>query len=274
MASENATALAVREEKAVEVVDAKPCPDETFGVNPQVFPQSPCGRMSPKQCTTEQLFEIVVDIAQGFRKAKEIVAEKREYVLRLKTEVFKVRFGSKGTKVLVTYKDEQGLAVSREMTWSGFCEAQFKVSADWVSRICGEKAGGGRREQAARPESEKPLYKKGYQAAKAELQPQLKAAAERQDALGKRIYGLEGDNQRLRGIADQVQQQFQESVDQAAASLPTQLERLKELATLAAEAFRIINGNFGQRLMGSPDGNRLVEIAKKAAVIKGRIEVC
>jgi hypothetical protein len=55
---------------------------------------------SPKDCTTDQSFEIVIDLARRFRTAKGIVAEHREYILRLKAEVFKVRFGSLGTRVL------------------------------------------------------------------------------------------------------------------------------------------------------------------------------
>jgi DNA repair exonuclease SbcCD ATPase subunit len=165
------------------------------------------------------------------------------------------------------FKKDLGLKISLRAVQKRLAKLRDKSAGGKVGR-----AGGCRKR--AKPESEKAPYKHGYQAAKAELQPQLKAAAERQDALGKRIAELEGDNKRLRGIADEVQQQLQESVDGAAANLPPQFERLKELAKLAAEAFRIINGRFGERLMGSPDGNRLVELAKKAAAIKWKGKTC
>jgi len=277
MESKTATALAVRKEEAVEVMDAKPCPDlqppspaETCGVTPQVLQMSAPANPSPKDCTPQQLVEIVVAVAERFGAARETVAKHKDYILRLKTEVFKVSFGSVGVEVPVRHKTKGGVFTTEKMRWKEFCKTQFGVSADWVNRICGEKAENGRR----RPQSEKPLFKKGYQAGRAELHPKLKAAAEREAALGKRIAELEGDNQRLRGIADCVQQQFQEGVNQATASLPPQDENLKELAKLAAEAFRIVNGRFGERLMGSPEGSRLVELAKNAAAIKGRIKVC
>ena len=250
-------------------------PAETSGVSPEVFPQVASGRPTAKDCTTRQLFEIVIDVAHIFRStARDVIAPHKDYILRLKNDVFKVRFGSAGKGVPVSYVDAHGVSVTKKMRWSDFCEKQFGVSADWISRICGDKAEGCRRKQAARPESEKPAYKHGYHAAKAELQPQLKAAAERQDALGKRIAEMEGENRRLRTIADEVQQQSQEGVDGATADLPPQLERLKEFALLATEAFRIINGKFGERLMGSPEGNRLVELAKKAAAIKWKVVLC
>jgi len=274
MASENAAARQVRKVEPVvepvEVVDAKPCPNETYGVNPQVSACAKAAKPSPNECTQNQLLEIVIGVARRFRTAKEDVTIHKEYILRLKNDVFKVSFGSLGVHVAVEHRTKGGGFTTEKMRWKEFCKTQFGVSADWVNRICGEKAENGRR----RPQSEKPLFKKGYQAGRAELHPKLKAAAEREAALGKRIAELEGDNQRLRGIADCVQQQFQEGVNQATASLPPQDENLKELAKLAAEAFRIVNGRFGERLMGSPEGNRLVEIARQAAAIKGRIKVC
>ena len=194
-------------------------------------------------------------------------------------------------QALLSQRGEKRQAVLREAglpTWTEWFEGfkrdlGLKISLRAVQKRlaklrdqgAGGKGGGAEnRRKRAKPESEKTPYKHGYQAAKAELQPQLKAAAERQDALVKRIAGLEGDNRRLRDIADEVQQQSQEGVDGAAASLPPQLERLKEFAQLAAEAFQIINGRFGERLMGSPEGNRLVELAKKAAAIKWKGKTC
>src|SRR5438128_10631909 len=66
---------------------------KTYGVNPQVSPQSISRKPSPKDCTTQQLFDIVIDLARRFRTAKEVVEQHKDYILRLKAEGFKVRFG-------------------------------------------------------------------------------------------------------------------------------------------------------------------------------------
>jgi hypothetical protein len=160
------------------------------------------------------------------------------------------------------------------MRWKEFCKTQFSVSADWINRICGGKAESPDPSRTAKPESETALYKHGYQAAKAEVQMQLNAAAEKQAALGSRIAVLEKENERLQRIAHQSQAQSQAGEGKPASNLGRRVEDINDIETLAAEAFRIINGNFGQRLMGSPEGNRLVGIAKKAAAMKGRIKVC
>jgi hypothetical protein len=86
------------------------------------------------------LFDIVIDVARRFRTAKEIVAEHRDYILRLKADVFKVRFGSVGVKVPVKFSPGNGHPRTRRMTWKEFCETQFGVTADWVNRLCGSKA--------------------------------------------------------------------------------------------------------------------------------------
>src|SRR5439155_3998341 len=106
------------------------------GVNPQVSPQSISRKPSPKDCTTQQLFNIVIDLARRFRTAKEVVAEHRDYILRLKAEVFKVRFGY-GVKVPVKFSPGNGRPRTRRMTWKEFCETQFGVTADWINRLCG-----------------------------------------------------------------------------------------------------------------------------------------
>jgi DNA modification methylase len=113
---------------------------QTYGVTPEVSPKSPFGKPSPKDCTTDQLFEIVTDVARRFRTAKEEVAQHKDYILRLKFDVFKVSFGSVGVKVLVTCKTEDGVPAGKEMYWKEFCESQFGVSADWINRICCGKA--------------------------------------------------------------------------------------------------------------------------------------
>jgi hypothetical protein len=82
----------------------------------------------------------VIDVARRFRTAKEVVAEHRDYVLRLKTEVFGVRFGSVGVRVPVRCKAGSRLTAIRRMTWNEFCETHFAVSADWINRICQGKA--------------------------------------------------------------------------------------------------------------------------------------
>ncbi|MGA3169068.1 MAG: site-specific DNA-methyltransferase [Terriglobia bacterium] len=117
-------------------------PTETYGVTPQVAPKALSGKLNPKDCTTDQLFEIVIDVARRFRTAKEVVAEHKDYIVALKTNVFKVRFGSVGARVLVTWKTEEGLPAGTTMNWKEFCESQFGVSADWINRICCGKAEG------------------------------------------------------------------------------------------------------------------------------------
>ncbi|MDR3676933.1 MAG: hypothetical protein P4N24_15695 [Acidobacteriota bacterium] len=249
-------------------------PAETSGLSPQVFPQPATGRPSPKGCTTDQLFEIVIEVARRFRTAKADVAEHKGYILRLKNDVFKVSFGSVGVHVPVTYKTEDGVPATKKMRWNEFCETQFCVSADWINRICGGKAEGRVASQAAKPESEKVLYKHGYQAAKAELQAPLKAAAEMQATLEGRLAELETENKKLHGTTGGRQQHGQVSGGKVVAKLEAQVEGLKEFADLATEAFEIINGDFGSRLMGNVDGNRLVAIAKKALAMKGKLKVC
>jgi len=116
-------------------------PAQTYGVTPQVFPPAASEKPSARDCTVDQLFEIVLQVARGFRAAKDVVAEHRDYILRLKAEVFRVRFGSLGARVPVRCMAGGGLARIRKMTWKEFCESQFGVSADWINRLCGGKAG-------------------------------------------------------------------------------------------------------------------------------------
>ena len=71
-------------------------PAKTYGVTPQVSIPATSQRPSPNECTTEELFQIVMEVAREFRTAKEVVAQHRKYIMRLKTAVFKVRFGSWG----------------------------------------------------------------------------------------------------------------------------------------------------------------------------------
>jgi hypothetical protein len=260
MASENATALAVR--------------DETYGVNPQVSPCAKAAKPSPSECTHNQLLEIVIGVARRFGGAKEEVATHREYILRLKTEVFKVSFGSLGVHVPVKHRTKEGVFTTEKMRWKEFCKTQFGVSADWINRICGGKAESRCPSRTTKPESETAPYKHGYQAATAEVQMQLNAAAEKRAALASRIAGLEKENDKRQRIAHQFQVQSQAGEGNPASHLGKQLNDINDTETLADEAFKIINGPFGQRLMGSPEGNRLVGIAKKAAAMKGRIKVC
>jgi hypothetical protein len=103
---------------------------------------------------------------------------------------------------------------------------------------------------------------------------QFNASAEKQAALASRIAALEKENEKLRRIAYQFHAQSQAGEGKPSGNLGKRVEDITDIETLAAEAFRIINGIFGQRLMGSPDGNRLVEIAKKAAAMKGRTKGC
>ena len=274
MESVNATALAVRQEEAIEVVNAKPFPNETYGVTPQVFPCAKAAKPSPSECTRNHLLEIVIEVARRFRTAKEDVAAHKEYILRLKNEVFKVSFGSLGVYVPVKHRTKGGVFTTEKMRWKEFCKTQFGVSADWINRICGGKAESRCPSRTAKPEPETAPYKHGYQAAKAELQKELYAAAEKQAGVASRNAALEKENERLQRIAHQFQAHTQAGEGNPASHLGKQLNDINNTETLADEAFKIINGTFGQRLMGSPDGIRLVEIAKRAAAIKGTIKVC
>jgi len=97
------------------------------------------GKPRPKECTTQQLFDIVLEVAQRFRTAKEIVAQHKDYILRLKSEVFKVRFGSFGVRVPVKCRPVGDRPQTRRMLWKEFCEEQFGVSADWIQSLCSGK---------------------------------------------------------------------------------------------------------------------------------------
>jgi hypothetical protein len=111
---------------------------KTSGVTPEVFSALASGNLSPQDCTTQQLFEIVIDVARKFRTAKEVVVEHKDYIIRLKTEVFKVSFGSVGVRVPVTFAAAgKGLPLIRRIRWKEFCETQFGVTADWIKRLCG-----------------------------------------------------------------------------------------------------------------------------------------
>lgn len=246
-------------------------PTETYGVNPQVAPKAASGKPSPEDCTTEQLFEIVVDVAQSFRTAKDVVAENKEYILRLKADVFKVSFGSVGVRVLVACKTDVGREASRKMNWREFCESEFGASADWINRICGGKAES--RGKSAKPQRGRPENQGGYEAEKKEMQAKLTAAAKENAALAKCVAELEKENEKLRAIADGLQKQLQESVDKTAAKLPSQVEKLRAIAGLAEQGFEIVNGELGNRLMGSVDGKRLVDIAKKVLAMRGKLKV-
>ncbi len=113
---------------------------KTSGVNSEVALKARWGKVRPKDCTIEQLFDIVIQVARKSQTAKEVVAQHRDYIMRLKTEVFKVKFGSVGVKVVVQYKSGVGLPAGKKMGWKEFCERQLGVSADWIHRICCGKA--------------------------------------------------------------------------------------------------------------------------------------
>jgi vacuolar-type H+-ATPase subunit I/STV1 len=116
-------------------------------------------------------------------------------------------------------------------------------------------------------------YQHGYNAGKTEIQKQLDDDAEKQSAFGNRIADLERENERLQSVARELREQRYEDHDKAAVKLTPQVERLKEFAKLAVEAFEIINGKYGDRLIGNPEGNHLVDIAKKAAAMKGKVKL-
>lgn len=112
---------------------------QTYKLSLEVFTQAVSARPSPEQCTTEQLFDIVIDVARRFRTVKEVVVAHREYILRLKRDVFKVRFGSYGVRVPVKCSFGNGRPRTRRMTWKEFCENQFGVTVVWINRLCSGK---------------------------------------------------------------------------------------------------------------------------------------
>lgn len=63
----------------------------------------------------------------------------------------------------------------------------------------------------------------------------------------------------------------EESNDKVVARLQAQFEKLKEMTDLAMQACEIIAGAFGGRLMAREDGKRLVDIAKKALAMRGKL---
>jgi hypothetical protein len=135
--------------KAEHIIDAprelaSPLPtgpgEKTYGGTPQGAFSATAAMLSPEDCSTEELFAIVFEVARKSQTAKEVVAQHRDYIQRLKAEVFKVRSGSVGVRVRVTCKTKGGLRAGRKMSWKEFCETQFGVSADWINRICGGKA--------------------------------------------------------------------------------------------------------------------------------------
>ena len=247
-------------------------PAETSGLSPEVFQKTAPANPRPKECTTAQLLEIVVDVAHRFRTAKEDLAKHKDYIQRLKNEVFKVSFGSVGAYVPVTYRTDEGVSAAKKMRWNEFCKTQFGVSADWINRVCGGKREGPGQTGKSRRESRDNRH--AYEAEKTQMQSQLKVAAENQAALAGRIADLEKENEKLQRSADKIQEQPKKVESKGVASLQAQVEDLKEFAKLAAEAFQIINGNFGQRLMASEEGRCLVEIAKKAVAMKGSRWIC
>jgi len=67
-------------------------PAITSELSQQVHPMAASTKPCPVECTHEQLIEIVVGVARGFRSAKEILVEHKDYILRLKKDVFKVPY--------------------------------------------------------------------------------------------------------------------------------------------------------------------------------------
>ena len=192
---------------------------------------------------------------------------------------------------LLSQRGEQRKAVLREAglpSWTEWFEGfkkelRWKISLRAVQKKLAalrDKGNGGKDGkaegpgQASKPQRERPHNQRGYEAEKSEMQAQLKAAAEKQAALAGRVADLEKENEKLQGIAGGLQQQRQEGGDKVVARLRAQVEGLKGIADLAAEAFEIINGNFGDRLMASEEGKRLVAIAKKVLAMRGKLKVC
>ena len=115
----------------------------------------------------------------------------------------------------------------------------------------------------------KPQCKEGHGAAKAKVEKQLSATKERHTELRKRIASLENENHKL---ARKVQQ-LQTGDGKATPRLVSQREVLMEIADLSMQAFEIVNGNLGDRLMASAEGKRVIDIAKKVIAMKGKLKI-
>ena len=125
------------------------------------------------------------------------------------------------------------------------------------------------KQQAVKRVGDKPQCKEGDDAAKAKLQAQFNAAKEKHAELRKRIASLESDNHQL---ARKVQQ-LHAGNGKATPKLVSQTEVLMEIVDLSMEAFEIVNGNLGDRLMASAEGKRLVEIARKVIGMKAKLRI-
>ena len=265
-----------------EVPRARPAPPVALAKTPPQKLANLFASLDAEQTkkTYADLSEAIRDKSEAFESAFKDAADRWDELTPYLSQM----------QSLLSQRGAQRKAVLQEAglpSWTDWFE-RFKKELGWkislravqkkLATLRGKSDGGkdGKAEgrgQSAKPESETALYKHGYQAGKAEVQKQLNAAAEKESALAGRVADLEKENERLQGIARQLQEQRQEGGDKAVGKLPPHVERLKEFAKLAVEAFEIINGKYGERLMGNPEGKRLVEIAKKAAAMKGKVKV-
>jgi hypothetical protein len=174
---------------------------------------------------------------------------------------------------LLSQRGAQRMAVLQEAglpSWTDWFE-DFKKGLGWkISLRAVQKKLSASRDKGKGGKDGKADNQRGYEAEKKKMQAQLNAAAKKQASLAGRVADLEKENKRLHGVADKVQEQPKKGESKAVVSLQAQVEGLKEFAKLAVEAFEIINGKYGERLMGNPEGKRLVEIAKEAAAMKGK----
>ena len=112
-------------------------------------------------------------------------------------------------------------------------------------------------------------WEKRHDAEETELEAQINAANERQVEFRKRIASLESENYQL---ARKVQQ-LHAGGGKATPKLVSQTEVLMEIADLSMEAFEIVNGNLGDRLIASDEGKRLVKIARKVIAMMAKVRI-
>jgi hypothetical protein len=102
--------------------------------------------------TSDAVIAKVLVIAKDFRTAKRLVEDNKHVILKLR-EMFGVSQGSAGKKL-----DIEG----NQIYWETFVTSYFGCTTRWMNELLGVKKEVP--ETATKPDSEKPLWKKGFQA--------------------------------------------------------------------------------------------------------------
>jgi hypothetical protein len=102
------------------------------------------------ELTSDTVIAKVLVIANEFRTAKKLVEDNKHVILKLR-EMFGVSQGSAGKKL-----DIEG----NQIYWETFVTSYFGCTARWMNELLGVK----KEAPATKLDSEKPLWKKGFQA--------------------------------------------------------------------------------------------------------------